>query len=479
MKDNEQIALSDAAHAESLDELFSTLVPRFANYMDEMFHSDPGNPVSVEQAGMVDAKKTPPEPDTDSSGPSDGSYISRLYFHARNFFKTYIRICEACFDLLESKVDDRLSAALWSKEKFNSDELKRAISDHQHSMKEFKEYKEDHGPKIGSGLLEPTRPSALIFVSFVFFVAVFEFVWVWYFLSEQLGLSAAIYVSMVATTLVIVIAALCAFSHANTAKDLEQVRRMVGYGGIIFCILLFLFGVGLLSGWRADSTIEGFALVVEGYWWSLTKIDVFVTAVINFVGFIFLTREFRRFFWQYPLFHYAERIRLLNDKKAEIDRIKNELNAALKTAEEEIDHNGREIKRLLGIMNNFQRNIAGKLKSESGAFEELVGDYQGEYHTKNLEYRTVAAYKAPAWLDKCTFSVSDGEVRQRMEERFKEVYKEYTNDSNAISEKYKAYRQKRDAAEQEIKAARGILDKMYQEWLSNCYGHSVKHDNVE
>ena len=299
----------------------------------------------------------------------------------------------------------------------------------------------------------------MIFVSFVFFIAVFEFVWVWYFLSEQLGLSSAIYVSMVATTLVIVIAALCAFSHANTARDLGKMRRMVGYGGIIFCILLFLFGIGLLSGWRADSTNEGLDLVVEGYR-SLTKIDVFVTAVINFAGFIFLTREFRRFFWHYPLFHHAQRIRILNDKETEIARIKNELSDALKTAEDEIDNIGSEIDRFLGVMDNIQRNISEKLESESRKFKDLVGEYQGKYRRKNLEYRTVSAYKNPAWLDECTFSVANGDVRRRMEERFQKVYNEYTNDSSAMSEKYRAYLEKRSKEKQGFEAAHGTLDEI-------------------
>ena len=459
MKDNELIAFSDAAHAESLDELFSTLVPHFEMYMDETVHSDPDNPVSVEQAGMEDAKKTPPEPDTDSSVPADGSYISSLYFHAKNFFYTYIEKCEACFDSAKSRVDELMWVEGWSEKNFNTKNLEHAVLDYKSSKKELKEYKEKYKSKIGSGVLGSTRPSPVIFVSFVFFIAVFEFVWVWYFLSEQLGLSSAIYVSMVATTLVIVIAALCAFSHANTARDLGKMGRMVGYGGIIFCILLFLFGIGLLSGWRADSTIEGLDLVVEGYR-SLTKIDVFVTAVINFAGFIFLTREFRRFFWHYPLFHYAQRIRILNDKETEIARIKNELSDALKTAEDEIDNIGSKIDRFLSVMDNFQRNIPEKLESESRKFEDLVGEYQGKYRRKNLEYRTVSAYKNPAWLDECTFSVANGDVKRRMEERFQKVYNEYTNDSSAMSEKYRAYLEKRSKEKQGLEAAYGTLDEI-------------------
>ena len=459
MKNNELIAFSDAAHAESLDELFDTLVSHFEIYMDEMVHSVPNNPVSVEQAGMEDAKKTPPEPDTDSSGPADGSYISSLYFHAENFFNTYVGKCEACFDSAKSKVDELMGAEGWSEKKFNTENLERAVLEHERSKKDFEEYKEEHRSKIGSGVLEPIRSSTLIFGSFVFFIAVFEFVWVWYFLSEQLGLSSAIYVSLVATTLVIVIAALCAFSHANTAMDLGKMRRIVGYAGIIFCISLFLFGIGLLSGWRADATNEGFDLVVEGYR-SLTKIDVFVTAVINFAGFIFITREFRRFFWHYPLFHYAQRIRILNDKQAEITRIKNELSDALMMAEEGIDYSGSEIDRYLDIMDNFQRNISEKLESESRKFEDLVGDYQGKYRKKNLEYRTVSAYKDPAWLDECTFSVSDGEVRRRMEERFQKVYNEWTNDSSAMSEQYRAYLEKRSIVKKGLEAAHGTLDEI-------------------
>ena len=457
MRDNEQIAFSDATHAESVDELFNSMDTNFEIYMDEMVHSDPNNPVSAEQAGMEDAKKTPPEPDAHSSGPADGSYISSLYFHARNFFDRYMDKCVTCFDSAKSRIDELMSAEVWSEKKFNPANLERTVLEHGQLKKDFEEYKEEHKGKIGGGVLEPTRPSPLIFVSFVFFVAVFEFVWVWYFLSEQLGLSAAIYVSMVATTLVIVIAIMCAFSHANTAKDLEEMRRIVGYGGIIFCILLFLFGIGLLSGWRADSTNEGIALVVEGYR-SLTKIDVFVTAVINFAGFIFLTREFRRFFWHYPLFHYAQRIKILDDKEAKMDREKKGLSDALKKAEDEIDSNGSKIDKFLGVMDNFQRNIANKLESESRKFEDLVAEYQGKYRKKNLGYRTVAAYMAPAWLEECTFSVSSGEVRRRMEERFQKVYNEYTNDSDAMSEKYKAYLQKRYEEKKGIEAAHNTLD---------------------
>ena len=140
-----------------------------------------------------------------------------------------------------------------------------------------------------------------------------------------------------------------------------------------------------------------------------------------------------------------------------MERIKNELSDALKTAEDEIDNIGSEIDRFLGVMDNFQRNISEKLESESRKFEDLVGDYQGKYRRKNLEYRTVSAYKNPAWLDECTFSVANGEVRRRMEERFQKVYNEYTNDSSTMSEKYRVYLEKRSKEKRGLEAAHGTL----------------------
>ena len=495
MKDNElvaSIAFCDAAHAESLNELFSTLDTRFEIYMDEKVHSDPKNPINAKMAGMEDAKKTPPEPpepkpDTDSSEAAKDSYIWSLYSNAINFFETYMEKCDACFDSAKSKVDELMqkqilkvpsensqstSENVWfsllttgqNGEKlekiFDTQSLSNAIQQYTKSKEDFEVYKKKYQSKIGNRVLEPTRPSPLIFVSFVFFVAVFEFVWVWYFLSEQLGLSSAIYVSMVATTLVIVIAALCAYSHANTARDLEQMRRKLGYGGIIFCILLFLIGIGLLSGWRADSTNEGFNLVVEGYR-SLTKIDVFVTAVINFGGFIFLTHEFRRFFWHYPLYHYAQRIRILKDKQAKIDEEKKELYNLLEKADIDIKNNKSEIEKYLGIMDNFHRNISEKLKGKSSELEKLVGQYHKDYREKNREYRTVEAYREPPWLEKCTFSVYDGEIGRRMDERlnrmekrFKSEYEESTKDSSKI---WLEYNEIREEEEKTIDKARDEL----------------------
>ena len=264
---------------------------------------------------------------------------------------------------------------------------------------------------------------------------------------------------MVATTLVIVIAALCAFSHANTAMDLGEMKRRVGYAGIIFCILLFLFGIGLLSGWRADSTKEGIALVVEGYR-SLTKIDVFVTAVINGAGFIFLTREFKRFFWPNPLFHYAQRKTTLNDKKADIERIKNELNTVLDEARGEIEHNSNRIDELLRVMDKFQRTVAKKMEDASNDFEELVAHYQGKYAKKNREYRTEDAYMAPAWLEKCILTVSNEATRQNMEKRFQEEYRDYDADGHLAAEKYKAYQQRIRGELNVIEQARSTIEEI-------------------
>ena len=450
MNHNDFIAFNEATHASNLDNLFNNMDANFEIYMDERVHSDPNKPINAEQAGISDARQTPPEPDFESEKPADGSYISDLYTHAEFFFKKYMEICESHFNFVKSKLDKLMSADTWSENKFNTNQLEKAISNCNKEKEEFEIYIDKNKDKLGSRVLEPTQPSSVIFIALVFFVAVFEFVWVWYFLSEQLGLSAAIYVSMVATTLVIVIAALCAFSHANTAKDLiehEQMRRSLGYGGIVFCILLFLFGIGLLSGWRADSTKEGIALLVEGYQ-SLTKIDVFVTAVINFAGFVFLTREFRRFFWPYPLFHYAQWKKKLEEKKVEVKNIEKELKNGLEDAKQKINKNRLEVVNLLSVMEQFQSRITNKIENVSSDLDRAVARYWGYYRTKNLVYRTKDVYPEPEWLknEQCIFTVSIRGTTQKkeiMEKRFQSGYVKYVN-------KYEEYLQKITQDEEEI-----------------------------
>lgn len=445
-KPTELVALSEANFAESLSELFGSFRENFSVYMDETIHSDPNNPISPKHAGRDDAMLTPPRPFTDETEPADDNYVSQLYAAARVFFRQYTERCRSRFGVLKARLDVLISNEPWSRENWKNaqDSLAHSIRESEVAKMDMSDYQARNKEKVGNAMLEPPRPSALIFVSWVFFIAVFECVWVWYFLSEQLGASA-IYISMVASTLVVLIAALCAFAQANRAVDLSKTWKTVGTLGVAFCILLFIFGVGLLSGWRADSTNEGLEVVIGGYR-SLTKMDVFVTAVINLAGFIFLTREFKRYFWPYPLYYYAQHKTKSEASVAKIAIRRDGLRAVLSTAREEVERRMQEIKDELRKMEGFQRDVARNILSASRSLEEIVAGYQGVYAGQNLIYRTTRAYASPRWLENCEFKVFDEETRsdlEVMQAEFKDDYEDY-------QARCKEYLKKLDAAIEEI-----------------------------
>jgi len=443
------IAFSEADHAESLTELFDSIKGSFAVYMDEMIHAHPDNPIGPKQAGREDAFRTPPKPLSGEMEPADENYVARLYSAARSFFRQYIERCRSRFGAVKSRIDKLMATEPWSQERWDQAQrdLAKANAAHETTKNAFQEYESSNKEKVGNALLNPKRPLPLIFVAWVFFVAIFEFVWVWFFMSEQLG-AGAIYISAVAATLVVLIAGLCAFAQSNRALDLPKLWRTLGSIGVASSILLFLFGVGLLSGWRADSTNEGLEVVLGGYR-SLTKMDVFVTAVINLAGFVFLTREFKRFFWPYPLHYYAQHLAKIKASEADIVKQRQGLDGILSETRDELLARKREIGDELRRLDRFRKEVARNILSATSSLEELVAAYQGDYSGQNITYRTKRAYPAPAWLDKCEFRIFDdggsAEIRD-IQAEFEADFEDYRN-------RCRDYLERLDVALQEITAA--------------------------
>ena len=444
------ISFSGPSQARNLEEMFDSIPVGFAVYMDEAVHCDPNKPLGPEGAGKDDGMQTPPKPHPGQSEPPDESYVKELYSAARTFFGKYIQLCRSYVARLTSTIDGLLAADPWPRGDFGRTrrELAQAEKAHARARDSLRNYAEDNRPKVRNATIEPPRHSALIFASWVFFIAVFEFVWVWFFLSEQLGIAGAIYVSAVASTLVVLIAALCAFAQSNCAVDLDRTWRLTGFAGVLFCLLLFLFGIGLLSGWRADSTQEGMAMVIGGYR-SLTKIDVFVTAVLNLVGFIFLTREFKLFFWPYPLYYYAERKKKVKDAEAIVKAKRAEASALLARARNEaVAHKG-QVQSVLGELSRLRTNLGSRIRDAALELDQVVASFQGRYSKVNLEYRTRDAYAAPAWLEKCSFSVFDGHTAQAPDELQAELQRDYAE----YEQKCQQYFLEVEKALEEIKAA--------------------------
>ena len=452
------ISFSAPRQAESLEELFDSIHVGFAIYMDESVHCDPNKPFGPEGAGRDDGMQTPPRPYPDQKEPPDESYVTELYSAARTFFGKYMELCRGYLHGLMSTIDRLIAADPLPRGDFGrgKQELAEAEKAHAQAKESLTNYAEENRPKVRNATIEPPQHSAVIFAAWVFFIAVFEFVWVWYFLSDQLGIEGAIYVSAVASTLVVLIAALCAFAQSNCAVDLDGTWRLLGFLGVFFCLLLFLFGIGLLSGWRADSTQEGLELVMGGYR-SLTKIDVFVTAVLNLVGFIFLTREFKLFFWPYPLYYYAQRKKKVQLAEQQVKAKRAEMSALLLRARDEaVAHKG-QIQAILGELSRLQTNLGSRIRNAAHDLDQVVASFQGRYSKVNLEYRTRDAYAAPAWLEKCGFSVFDGQTRVAPDELQAELQRDY----GEYERKCRQYFLEVEDALQEIKAAAreiGMID---------------------
>lgn len=140
------------------------------------------------------------------------------------------------------------------------------------------------------------RHALVLFIAVLAFVVTSEIALIFYFLGENLGTASALYASMVAVVFIACSSFGAAFSHANYSCNLPAWRRMAGIAGIILSVAMFLYGLGMLSGWRADSVAVGFSAVLDGYR-ALAELPVFVTALVNAFGFALLTYETRAYFW--------------------------------------------------------------------------------------------------------------------------------------------------------------------------------------
>ena len=394
------VSFTEARYARSMTELFAAMPDNFETYMDEKYHWDPEKPVNARHAGLLDAIKAPPRPDASSDTALDAEYIAALYQNAQTFLEVKIQACRETFDRLKGRIGSLLdlgSSPFWDGELLNSRELREALADRDEKRKDCDDYAKEKQRLIGNRVLHPTPRSPVIFVCFVIFVAVFEFVWVWYFLSGELGLQAAVNISLAAATVVLLISGLFAWSLAITAKDVEDpVKRALGYLGIVLCILIFLFGMGLLSAWRADSTSEGFGYIMDGYR-SFTEVDVFVTALLNLAGVVLLTHELGRFLWPYPLYHYGSRAKELAGAEVIVEQRKKELNEKLALRKQEVSFQEARIRELIDETHKIGKNADQYLRGGARELNRQIVENRASYVERNSELRTIDVYPAPEW----------------------------------------------------------------------------------
>ena len=148
------------------------------------------------------------------------------------------------------------------------------------------------------------RPSQILLIAVIAFVIVSELALVFYFMGEHLGTTSAFYASSTAIIFVFCSSFGAAFSHANTSRNLPLWRRLLGLCGIAISVGIFLYGLGLLCSWRADSVTLGFQAVIDGYK-AMSNLSIFVTALVNVFGFALLTYETRIYCWP-PYWGYRQ-----------------------------------------------------------------------------------------------------------------------------------------------------------------------------
>ena len=140
------------------------------------------------------------------------------------------------------------------------------------------------------------RPSLILLIAVIAFVIAGEMTLVFYFLGENLGIAGALYASITAIVFIFCTVTGAAFCHANTSRNLSAWRRFAAVIGMLVFFGIFLYSVGMLSSWRADSVSLGLEAALEGYR-ALGQLPVFVTALVNLFGFALLAWEARSFFW--------------------------------------------------------------------------------------------------------------------------------------------------------------------------------------
>ena len=140
------------------------------------------------------------------------------------------------------------------------------------------------------------QPSLLMLIAVFAFVVAAELTLVFYFLGESLGTASALYASITAIVFIVCSAMGVSFCHANTSTNLSIGRRGTAVLGMILFLGIFLYSVGILSSWRADSVSSGFEAVIAGYR-AMGEVPVFATALVNLFGFALLAYEARIFFW--------------------------------------------------------------------------------------------------------------------------------------------------------------------------------------
>lgn len=376
------------------------------------------SPANPTEAGRTSAEQQPPEPRTESK--EKYGYIDILFRSANAYFSRYKAAYIEEFNLKYNTIKDTLEKK--SRETIDLEksidlrELEDEIEICKNDKRTFNAYKKKIQQFAGHNPIDWAEKTTLIdFISTLLLISAIEVSVIWYLLKESIGYTDALYSSVLAIVFIVTTASLGAWAHSYTSKDFDinlppsrkiSVKRASGYIGVAITCLLFMFGLGLLSGWRSDSVMTNFDVVLEGYK-SILRIDVFTTALITVVGALLLAYKLRRYQW--PKFrNYGEWLGTMKQHKDAIKTEENKIRALIEKNHNDYINSVNAIADMVYSISNKERIYEKKLAIYSLELTNTIKRIFDDYVESNIRYRTIDAYPKPDWFNSSKWFPEEG-----------------------------------------------------------------------
>ncbi len=362
-----------------------------------------------EEAGRADGQKQPPEPRTESK--AKYGYIDILFRQANIFFDSYKSLYLEDFNekyrLLKEIVSKKLREHIDLEADIDLSELEDRVETCQRDREKFDAYKKKIREFSGYSPIDWASKTTLHgFLSTLSLIAAVEAGMIWYLLTEALGYQDALYSSFVAISFILATALFGAWMHSYTPKDLDinlkanrriSIKRVLGYLGLTLTIVVFMFGLGLLAGWRSDSTVTDISVVVDGYK-SMTRIDVFITSLITAGGTILLASKIRKYFWS-KYRNYSDWVKIIKNHKDAINRERLKIQSRVDDNYAEQINAINSITETFSSITNRENLYEKKLELYAKELSSIIKSMFDAYIEFNAGNRTEDAYPKPAWFD--------------------------------------------------------------------------------
>jgi len=402
--------------AETFREFFDiNLIDAFKAFFDkEYLSSIEGEGFDdAETAGKTDAIKSPPLP-LHKSQECEG-YLASVFSNANNFFNQYVQcfydfIMDQIKDLDEKVAERRSDSVLSSEEELKESKLKYDQAVKDLSVRE--ELLRDKYLTESDGKLNwAKQTSKMSMFTSLFFISTLEFALVWYVLKENLGVSSAIFASVVAVLVIIILAGMAAYSLARTSKDLDKRSNYIGFFFFTMVVVFFIIALIVLTNYRADTTGFNFSSFTS----TLLEIDLFLVTILNLACFIFAVDKIRRFikpkFWTHQDFLQAVDI-----AKMDLAEKKISYNTEVKEFREKFESDILKIQGLTIDLKNIQSDYNVRIQESSLMLERFVkNEFIDNYKQSNFKYRTEVAFPTPEWLKSITFKVDSPNVQSQVQ----------------------------------------------------------------